>query len=155
MNWTQNNPFKEIQGTKRTHRQLKEVGKQCINKMSSSTKKGQTGILELKNTVIELKNSMGASKADSTMWKNQWPWRQNIWNYLLGRAKKQKEWKRVKKVYRACGIQSKETISVLWEFQKKEKGIKKYSWPFSNAGVRDANPYAVENPHKTFSSPKT
>lgn len=31
----------------------------------------------------------------------------------------------------------------------------KYCWPLSNVGINGANPYTVENPHRTSESPKT
>lgn len=59
------------------------------------------------------------------MQRKEWPRRQDIWNYPVQWSKKKKEWKRVGKAYGTYGIQSKETISALWEFQNEKRKRKR------------------------------
>lgn len=60
----------------------------------------------------------------------------------------------MKKVHGAYGIQSKETISVLWEFQKKEKGIESIVDPLTMQGLGVATPMQLKIHIKLSTPPK-
>lgn len=61
----------------RKYRELSKLEKQCMNKMRSPTRKQQspknthTEILDSKNTITEVKNSVGNFKVNLTMQKKE------------------------------------------------------------------------------------
>lgn len=99
-----------------------EFNKQIATTKKSNQKNKQTKrILQLKNTLTELRNSIEfQKKAESWRRKSEdsGNWRIGHWKLSSQRSKKKKEWKGMKQAYRNYGIQWKEAILILQEFQE-------------------------------------
>ena len=89
----QNNCFKETQWATRKHRDnaAKSRNMNKMNLTKRNCKKEPTEILELKNKMDEIKCVIENIRADFTKQKNQWYWRQELWNYPVRRDKRKKK----------------------------------------------------------------
>ena len=81
----------ELQENTETMQQNPETWTKWIWQKDRNCKKEPTEILELKNKMDEIKCSIENIRADLTKQKNQWYWRQELWNYPVRRDKRKKK----------------------------------------------------------------